>query len=37
VPGQRYYAGVVVHCWRGERWFCTEADAKRAGWRRARI
>lgn len=36
VPGQRYYADTVVHWWRGERWFCSEADAQSAGWRRAR-
>lgn len=37
LPGQRYHSEVVVHWWRGERWFCDEADAVRAGWRRSRI
>lgn len=37
VPGQRYYHEARVKLFRGERWFCSTADAERAGWRRARI
>lgn len=37
VPGQRYYHDTRISTWRGERWFCSEAEARRAGWRRSRI
>ncbi len=36
VPGQDYYAETRVSAWRGERWFCSEAEAWRAGWRKSR-
>ena len=36
VPGQRYYDQTIITPAKGERWFCTEAEAKAAGWRRAR-
>ena len=36
VPGQRYYAATRISPQYGERWFCSEADARAAGWRRAR-
>lgn len=36
LPGQFYYPRVGVSLPRGERWFCSEAEAKRAGWRRSR-
>ncbi|MBX5157645.1 hypothetical protein HJB89_10965 [Rhizobium sp. NZLR8] len=35
VPGQEYYRETVVNPFRGERWFCTEAAAREAGWRKA--
>lgn len=35
VPGQHYYQDTKISYGRGERWFCTEAEAKAAGWRRA--
>jgi hypothetical protein len=35
VPGGRAYASTVIDPTRGERWFCTEAEAQAAGWRRA--
>lgn len=35
-PGQRDYDRVVLTPQRGERWFCTEAEARAAGWRPAR-
>ena len=37
VPGQRYYSATRVNWLRGERWFCSEAEARRAGWRRSRV
>jgi len=36
VPGQRYYAETVIRPEYGERWFCSEAEARAAGWRKAR-
>ncbi len=36
VPGGRYYEGTRISPSRGERWFCTEAEARAAGWRRSR-
>lgn len=35
VPGGRYYDSTVINENYGERWFCTEADAQAAGWRRS--
>jgi hypothetical protein len=37
VPGQKYYDKTVITFWRGERWFCSEAEAQKAGWRRSRV
>lgn len=34
-PGQRDYASVRIDTGRGERWFCSIAEARRAGWRPA--
>lgn len=36
VPGQYYYQRTRIRTAKGERWFCTEADARAAGWRRSR-
>ena len=36
VPGQRDYERTGIREARGERWFCSEAQAQAAGWRRAR-
>jgi len=33
VPGSRSYASTVVDSAHGERWFCSEAEARAAGWR----
>jgi len=33
LPGSRDYRKVVVNTAKGERWFCSEADAVKAGWR----
>lgn len=36
VPGQRHYADTRIDTARGERYFCSESEARAAGWRRAR-
>jgi endonuclease YncB( thermonuclease family) len=36
VPGQENYADTQINERRGERWFCSETEARAAGWRRAR-
>lgn len=36
MPGQRDYEAVSINTARGERWFCTPAEAEAAGWRPAR-
>ncbi len=36
MPGQADYARTVINPRDGERWFCTEAEARAAGWRKAR-
>ncbi|WP_055087051.1 thermonuclease family protein, partial [Jannaschia donghaensis] len=36
LPGDRYYARTRIAERSGERWFCSEADARAAGWRRTR-
>jgi hypothetical protein len=35
LPGQPYYAATRISPEYGERWFCSEAEARRAGWRKA--
>ena len=35
MPGDRDYARTKISPARGERWFCTEVEARAAGWRRA--
>ena len=37
LPGQKYYNQTVITESRGERWFCTEADAQAAGWRKSKL
>ncbi len=36
LPGQEHYDRTRIDEARGERWFCSEAEAQAAGWRRAR-
>lgn len=36
VPGQEHYGKTRINPSKGERWFCSEAEAQQAGWRRAR-
>jgi len=35
-PGQEYYSQTRIDLNSGERWFCSEADARAAGWRKSR-
>jgi hypothetical protein len=35
VKGQEYYDETIIRPEYGERWFCSEDDARAAGWRRA--
>lgn len=35
VPGGEFYANTVINASFGEQWFCTEAEARAAGWRRS--
>lgn len=37
MPGQRYYEKTKVEEGKGERWFCSEEEAVRAGWRKSKI
>ena len=37
VPGQKYYQETQISWLYGERWFCSEEEARRAGWRRSRV
>lgn len=36
VPGGKYYERTRISPSKGERWFCSEADARSAGWRKSR-
>lgn len=36
LPGQKYYDETTIDPNYGERWFCTEAEAQAAGWRKSR-
>jgi hypothetical protein len=35
-PGGKWYDKNEINTSKGERWFCTEADARAAGWRKAK-
>jgi micrococcal nuclease len=37
LPGQRYYNQTVISESKGERWFCTEEEAQKAGWRKSKV
>lgn len=37
LPGQRYYDVTTINESKGERWFCTEQQARDAGWRPAQV
>jgi endonuclease YncB( thermonuclease family) len=36
VPGGAFYDRTIISVAKGERWFCSEAEAQAAGWRRSR-
>ena len=36
VPGGRYYGSTRINAAKGERWFCSEAKARAAGWRKSK-
>ncbi len=36
LPGGAFYNATQIDPKRGERWFCSEAEAQAAGWRRSR-
>jgi hypothetical protein len=36
MPGQKYYDRTRISPQYGEHWFCSEAEAQAAGWRKAR-
>jgi len=36
LPGDEFYDRTGINIAKGERWFCSEAEAQAAGWRRAR-
>lgn len=36
MPGQEYYEQTQISESRGERWFCSESEARAAGWRAAK-
>jgi hypothetical protein len=36
LPGQRFYAVTVISPEAGEKWFCTEAEARANGWRKSK-
>jgi endonuclease YncB( thermonuclease family) len=36
MPGQKFYARTGINEAKGERWFCSEAQARASGWRAAR-
>jgi len=35
VPGDKYYSRTKITTSKGERWFCSEVEARAAGWRRS--
>jgi hypothetical protein len=37
VPGQKYYGPTKIDPEFGERWFCSEGEARAAGWRKSRV
>ena len=36
VPGGQWYERTRIDTSKGERWFCSDAEARAAGWRRAK-
>lgn len=36
MPGQRFYERTGINAAKGERWFCSQAQARASGWRRSK-
>ena len=36
LPGQKFYDQTIIRPEYGEQWFCSEAEARKAGWRKSR-
>ena len=36
MPGQKYYSETRINTRSGERWFCSEDEARAAGWRKSK-
>lgn len=36
MPGDKFYSRTIISAAKGERWFCSEAEAVAAGWQRSR-
>jgi len=37
MPGDDYYNDTRIQSSHGERWFCSEEEARAAGWRRSKV
>lgn len=37
MPGDKYYDETSISASHGERWFCSEEEARAAGWRRSGV
>jgi len=37
MPGDEYYDETRISASHGEQWFCSEQDARDAGWRRSKV
>jgi hypothetical protein len=36
VPGQKHYTETIIRPEFGEQWFCSESEARSAGWRKSK-
>ena len=37
IPSQDYYDETIINFSKGERWFCSESEARSAGWRKSKV
>ena len=37
MPSQEYYDATEISSSKGEKWFCSEAEARGAGWRKSKV
>lgn len=37
VPGRKYYNDTRISPSHGERWFCSEEEARASGWRKSKV